>query len=90
MGYTCHLFVVLWVHTNKRGVKMAKDKRLDGLLDELEAQGWELKPSKKGLMAYPPDKTKPPVSIHKTPSDVRAWANQLAQLRRSGFIQKAK
>ena len=69
---------------------MAKDKRLDDLLDELKAQRWRLQPTKKGVMAYPPDRTKQGVSIHKTPSDVRAWDNQLTQLRRSGFIQKAK
>lgn len=69
---------------------MAQDKRLKGLLMELEGQGFRLKELKAGWMALPPDKTKPGVTIHKTPSDARAWANMLAALRRSGYIPKAK
>ncbi|MFK0004979.1 hypothetical protein [Paenarthrobacter sp. NPDC090522] len=69
---------------------MAQDKRLKWLLEELEAQGFRLKPIKSGWMALPPDRSKPGVTIHKTPSDVRAWENMQAQLRKSGFIHKAK
>ena len=39
----------------------------------------------KGWMVYPPDTTKPMVSIHETLSDHRAWKNQLAALKRSGY-----
>ena len=69
---------------------MAQDKRLKWLLEELEAQGFRLREIKSGWMAMPPDRSKPGVTIHKTPSDVRAWNNMTAQLRRVGFIQKAK
>lgn len=61
------------------------DKELKKLLRELEHQGWRLKTGTRGIMAYPPDKTRPIVAIHRTPSDHRAWANMLAALRRSGF-----
>jgi hypothetical protein len=57
------------------------------LLEELEAQGWRIKDSKKGWMVYPPDVSKNPVAIHKTPSDHRAWNNLMSELKRAGFIQ---
>lgn len=69
---------------------MAQEKRLKWLLPELEGQGFRLKEIKAGWIAYPPDKTKPGVTIHKTPSDTRAWENMLARLRQSGYIPKAK
>jgi hypothetical protein len=52
----------------------------------LEEQGWRLERRSRGWMALPPDRTKPPVAIHETPSDWRAERNMLAQLKRSGFI----
>lgn len=58
----------------KKVVKAARD------------QGWTEKPVKKGLMLLPPDKTKPGVTVHKTPSDVRAIDNKIAEMRRSGFM----
>lgn len=48
-------------------------------------QGWRIKPSKKGLMFYPPDETQSPVAWHGTPSDVRAMWNFLARLRIRGL-----
>ena len=59
---------------------------LKKLLKTLEAeQGAVIKAKNKGWMIYPPDKTKPAVMIHRTPSDRRAWANMISELRRSGF-----
>ena len=63
------------------------DKRLKPLLEELESQGWRIETTTKGYMAYPPDKSKDPVLMHKTNSDHRAFKNTLARLKRSGYIQ---
>lgn len=60
-------------------------KQLATLLKDLERQGWRIEPIKKGWMVYPPDSTKRGVTIHKTPSDHRSWANMIATLRRSGY-----
>ena len=60
-------------------------KELKKLIRTLEDQGWRLTEKKSGYTAYPPDKAKGPVMIHKTPSDHRAWANMLSELRRSGY-----
>lgn len=59
---------------------------LKKVFSELEAQGWEIRPKKNGWMVVPPDESKPIVTIHRTPSDRRAWNNMMATLRRSGFI----
>lgn len=64
---------------------MPMDKQWKKLLRDLGEQGWTVKPTKKGYMLYPRDKTMNPVAIHKTPSDRRSWANTIADLRRSGF-----
>lgn len=47
-------------------------------------QGWRVEESKKGWILYPPDRTIPGVTIHRTPSDWRAWQNMLGRLRRAG------
>lgn len=60
-------------------------KELRKLLDKLEQQGARVEQTKKGLMVYPPDKTKSAVMIHRTPSDRRSWANMISELRRAGF-----
>lgn len=46
--------------------------------------GWTSKDTRKGIMIYPADKAHDPITIHKTPSDHRAWANTVAHLRRAG------
>ncbi|MGO2360625.1 MAG: hypothetical protein ACTH6N_05785 [Brachybacterium tyrofermentans] len=61
------------------------DKRTKQLLKTLEAQGARIERSKNGFIIYPPDKSKPQVSIHLTYSDRRSEKNERAQLRRSGF-----
>ena len=63
------------------------DKRVKKLVKSLEAQGWRIESRKKGIMAFPPDKTKSGVAIHLTNSDHRWYANTIALLRRSGFIE---
>ena len=37
------------------------------------------------MMLVPPDPTKPAVTIHRTPSDHRAFRNTVAKLRASGL-----
>ena len=49
-------------------------------------QGWTIKPVKKGLQYIPPDASRPIVTWHGTPSDVRALRNFLGEMRRSGLI----
>lgn len=63
------------------------DKRVKALLKSLKEQGWRVERRKKGIIAFPPDKTKSPVTIHLTNSDHRWYANTIALLRRSGFIE---
>lgn len=65
---------------------MDKDTKI--LLRKLAEQGWEERKTKKGRFAVPPDKSLPMVQIHETPSDRRAWKNMIAQLKRSGFVDK--
>jgi hypothetical protein len=61
-------------------------KDIKNLHRKLEAQGWMLKPTRNGhVMAFPPDKSKSPVTMPSTPSDHRSLKNTLADLRRSGF-----
>lgn len=64
------------------------NKDLSKLLKDLEAQGFRVERRKKGWMVYPPDTTKPAVVIHETLSDIRSWKNQMAQLKRSGYVEK--
>ena len=61
-------------------------KSLKKLFKELESeQGARIETRRNGWMIYPPDTSRSAVMIHKTPSDRRAWANMLSELRRSGF-----
>ena len=61
-------------------------KSLKKLFKELESeQGARIETRRKGWMISPPDTSRSAVMIHKTPSDRRAWANMLSELRRSGF-----
>ena len=49
-------------------------------------QGSRMEPKKKGVMFFPPDRSMGAVMWHETPSDRRALANFLAQMRSSGLI----
>jgi predicted RNA binding protein YcfA (HicA-like mRNA interferase family) len=52
---------------------------------KLEAQGWRVDYHRKGhAIAYPPDRSKRPVTIPGTPSDHRWKKNLIAELRRAG------
>lgn len=55
------------------------------LVRAAEEQGWTVKATKSGWMLFPPDKSKPGVLIHKTPSDHRWYRNAVTRLRRSGL-----
>ncbi len=55
-----------------------------------QRQGWRVEPTKKGWLLIPPDKTKPAVTMHNTPSDHRAEKNLIATLRRSGLVWPPK
>lgn len=64
------------------------------VFDAAIAQGWTWKPTKKGVLLYPPDKSKPPVGTHgikqngtqsNNNSDWRGLKRFLADMRNSGF-----
>lgn len=57
----------------------------DTLIKHLEAQGATVKKIKKGIMIYGPPPTLGTHTIHNTPSDHRALANDVAALRRIGL-----
>lgn len=61
-------------------------KELQDLLSEAQRQGFQRKDTKKGFQMVPPDPSKPIVTVHKTPSDHRAFRNLVAQFRRSGLV----
>lgn len=68
---------------------MASD--LKEVLRELPRQGWRVERLRGGhYMAFPPDRSKVPVTIGGTPSDHRAPANTMSYLRKSGFIWKGR
>ncbi|ADU51344.1 hypothetical protein Tmar_1231 [Thermaerobacter marianensis DSM 12885] len=60
-------------------------KEVHELLREAARQGWRIEDSGKHVKLYPPDPRFPPVVIAKTPSDWRAWHNNLARLRKFGL-----
>lgn len=57
----------------------------DTLIKHLESQGATVKKTKKGIMIYGPPPIKGTFTIHNTPSDHRALANDMAALRRIGL-----
>lgn len=61
------------------------NKEIRRLIKDAEKwPGWRVVPVKGGWNLFPPDKTMPPINVHKTPSDHRAWKNTMARLRRAG------
>lgn len=60
-------------------------RRPQDLVKAAEGQGWRVKPTRNGWMLYPPDRTRSPVLIHRSPSDHRWWANAVSLLRKSGL-----
>jgi len=63
---------------------MMANKDLKEILEALEAQGWRIEHGGKHYRAFPPDRTKPMVTIQTTPSGKRWKQNLIALLRRSG------
>ena len=55
------------------------------MLRRLEDEGWRIVRKSRGWQAFPPDKTKPPTTIHESNSDYRWRENTIRDLRRSGF-----
>jgi len=50
-------------------------------------QGWRVdERGDRGIVFYPPNKQFPAIRWAATPSDHRAWRNNLARLRRAGLI----
>jgi hypothetical protein len=68
--------------------KMASE--ISELRKELIAQAWRLDDSGKHTKAYPPDVSKPMVTISKTPGGGRWLQNTISQLRKSGFVSKGR
>lgn len=70
------------------GISAVGEKDVRKLKRRLVQQGWEVRrrtKNSKHEVAFPPDRSKPAVTIPGTPGDRRSYANLLAQLRRSGF-----
>ena len=61
-------------------------KDLHRIIEEIQRQGWRVRLGKKHFMAYPADPSQPPIGLPTTPSDRRALANIVADLRRRGAI----
>lgn len=68
---------------------MGKQRPQD-LVKIAESQGWRVQRTKMGWLLFPPDVTRSAVSLHKTPSDHRWYANAVGALRRSGLIIDVK
>jgi hypothetical protein len=58
-------------------------KETEALVRKLRAMGWEVAEGRH-YTAYPPDKSKAPITFAKTPSDRRALKNTISLLRRAG------
>lgn len=54
------------------------------LVAAAKRHGWRVVEGKH-IKLYPPDQSKPPVVLPKTPSDWRALRNAIAELRRCGL-----
>jgi len=68
---------------------MADDAK--ALRKALVAQGWSVEQTKNGhYRAIPPDPDMDIVIMAGTPSDRRALQNDIARLRRNGFIWKGR
>lgn len=61
------------------------NKEVEELVRQIRAlPGWRVEDRRKGYLAFPPDKAKDPIPIHRTPSGSRWKANTVAKLRRAG------
>jgi len=64
---------------------MAGQKEVNQLIAEAPRQGWTVVPIKNGYMLRSPD-GETAVTVHRSTSDVKAWRNALAKMRRGGFV----
>jgi hypothetical protein len=64
-------------------------KEFNELLRAVEAQGGTIKRIKSGYQVFAPNGIDI-VTVHGTPSDRRALANAVAELRRAGFTVKGR
>jgi len=55
------------------------------LVGKVEAQGWRIESKKDGWMCWPPDKSKPGVMIHRSPSDEHWHKMAIRRLKLSGY-----
>jgi len=68
---------------------MSIRKEFRKLLDAVEAQGGTIKRIKSGHQVFAPNGIDI-VTLHGTPSDRRALANAMAELRRAGFTVRGR
>jgi hypothetical protein len=68
---------------------VAIKKEFKELLDAVEAQGGTIRRIKSGYQVLAPNGIDI-VTLHRTPSDRRAFANAVAELRRVGFTWRGR
>lgn len=61
------------------------DKDTKRVAAAAEKQGWHIEEGSKTYKFFPPDRTKPPVFIAKTPSAQNSLKKAISQMKRSGF-----
>jgi hypothetical protein len=65
------------------------DSKVRGLLASAEAQGFRLEHAGKCFKMYPPDKSKPIITISCTPSDCNFFWELRRHLKRCGYVEAA-
>lgn len=63
-------------------------KRQRELIEKVERQGWRVEDRGSAWLCFSPD-GQTIVTVHKTPSDHRAYQNTISRLRRGGFDPNA-
>jgi hypothetical protein len=64
-------------------------KEFKELLSAVEAQGGTIRKTRSGYQVFAPNRVDI-VTLHGTPSDRRALANAVAELRRAGFTVRGR
>jgi hypothetical protein len=70
-------------------VGMGLDKEVRTVIREARRQGFRIAETKKGWMVYGKEGIGQAL-LHRTPSDPRGFLNDIAQLRRLGFVWKGR
>lgn len=79
------IWVSLFTSSRESGRVMPDKKDIAKLIRQIgKWDGWTIQRRSKGWIAYPADKTQPPIAIHGTYSDHRSYQNTISQLRRAG------